>query len=290
MKVLTDNQHYQDIAEAILAKTGGTTPLKPAEMAPALNDLNIELEEAYVVSTESEQTVYPSEGCYGFSKITVGAVDLSSGGSGGGTGEDYPDAEGTTFGYEYAEAPIPTGRYYYGELGPVAELPMPYEYAVIVSNGTSYRAYVTDEPLTFYENGSSDGFYQTKTGTSYVMYHYFADTDTWRKDAEGTLTKTTEYLSALYYRTWANYNVPPRFPATEDEIALQASMAVPETVNGKVATPVEREELYLISGDTLNRLVGSTQLVTGAGLSTPSQAASNLEAFAGGAGTTESTE
>lgn len=271
-----------------LCKTENT--MTPAQMESNLNDLNIELEEAYVVSTESEQTVYPSEGCYGFSKITVGAVDLSSGGSGGGTGEDYPDAEGTTFGYEYVEAPIPTGRYYYGNLGPVAELPMPYEYAVICSNGSGYRAYVTDEPLTFYENGSNDGFYQTKTGTSYVAYEYLSDLATWNKTSSGTLTKDTSWLSALYSLIWANYNVPPRFPATEDEIALQASMAVPETVNGKVATPVEREELYLISGDTLNRLVGSTQLVTGAGLSTPSQAASNLEAFAGGAGTTETTE
>lgn len=36
MKVVTNQQHYYDIAEVIRAKTGITTPLKPAEMAPAL--------------------------------------------------------------------------------------------------------------------------------------------------------------------------------------------------------------------------------------------------------------
>lgn len=87
MKVLTDNQHYQDIAEAILAKTGGTTPLKPAEMAPALNDLNIELEEAYVTPTSEPQEILPGPGFYGFSKIYVDAAP-ENGSTGGGTGGD----------------------------------------------------------------------------------------------------------------------------------------------------------------------------------------------------------
>jgi len=107
MKVLTDNQHYQDIAEAILAKTGGTTPLKPAEMAPALNGLNIELEEAYVTPTTEQQEILPPEGVYGFSKILVDAAQEGGGDIGG----DWDSAEDTTFGDDYYN--VPTGNYDY---------------------------------------------------------------------------------------------------------------------------------------------------------------------------------
>ena len=86
-----------------------TESLTPARMKRRLEDLNIELQPAQVTSSDEEQVIYPDEGYYGFSSITVGAVQ-----TGGGTGGEEGDkpagpAEDTTFGDEYAEEEVETG-------------------------------------------------------------------------------------------------------------------------------------------------------------------------------------
>jgi hypothetical protein len=69
------------------------TDLTPAEMEQNLRELNVDLMETYVVSGPVEQVIYPDNGCCGFSKVTVGAVDISGGGDypGGGDSGGYPD-------------------------------------------------------------------------------------------------------------------------------------------------------------------------------------------------------
>lgn len=84
------------------------TTLGPLKMAEDLENLNIELEEVYVSATTEEQTIYPSEGYYGISKVTVEAVEEDSGG--GGSGGSGGAAEDTTFGDEYTEEETETGN------------------------------------------------------------------------------------------------------------------------------------------------------------------------------------
>lgn len=314
MKVLTDNQHYQDIAEAILAKTGGTTPLKPAEMAPALNDLNIELEEAYVTSTEEEQIIYPDEGYYGFSKITVGAVDLSSGGSGGsggGSGETYPDAESTTFGYEYSEEPIPTGYYYYGS-SPIAVLEIPSAptdapYCTMFMYGATYLNVIyTGTPVVYSSNAggriyaASSIDYEGVNDADMICYRYRYDTTiespTWelyevyeghvKNPVFGKVIPRSDETSSVYYNNF------PIYQSSKSTEILQPTRAgkVPETINGVVATPVPRDDIYTISGDTLNSLIGKVQQITGGDLRTPSEAASALSQYIGSTVLPDTTE
>ena len=73
--------------------------LTPGQMQEKLAGLNIELQEAYVAPTTEVQIIKPDEGYYGFSSITVEAVeyDDSGGDSGGGSGGgDSGDTEEDT--------------------------------------------------------------------------------------------------------------------------------------------------------------------------------------------------
>lgn len=110
-EVIPETEAYQiqkDTVVAIadqvrrLCKTENT--MTPAQIESNLGGLNIELMEAYVTSSEKDRVIYPDEGFYGFSKITVGGVDF---GGGGGSAED------TTFGDNYIEGDVPTGNFDY---------------------------------------------------------------------------------------------------------------------------------------------------------------------------------
>lgn len=79
-KVITDNQHYKDIADAIRAKTESGDSYKPSEMADAIMAIEGggelgELEPGFVTPTGQEFTAYPDGA--GFSSVTVaGDVNL----------------------------------------------------------------------------------------------------------------------------------------------------------------------------------------------------------------------
>lgn len=80
-KVITDNQHYKDIADAIRAKTESGDSYKPSEMADAImaieggGEFDGELEPGFVTPTGQEFTAYPDGA--GFSSVTVaGDVNL----------------------------------------------------------------------------------------------------------------------------------------------------------------------------------------------------------------------
>lgn len=70
-RVITNEQHYQDIADAIRTKTEGSATYKPSEMADAILAIEGggELEDGYVVPTGQEFTEYPDGD--GFSSVTV---------------------------------------------------------------------------------------------------------------------------------------------------------------------------------------------------------------------------
>lgn len=70
-KVVTDSQHYSDIADAIREKTGSSATYTPAEMAPAIAaiETGCDLEALTVIPTGEEFTEYPNGA--GFSSVTV---------------------------------------------------------------------------------------------------------------------------------------------------------------------------------------------------------------------------
>lgn len=116
--------------------------MTPAQIESNLGGLNIELMETFVMSTPVEQVIYPDEGYYGFSKITVGAVS-------GGWGDDYGGpVEDNTWGDEYTDTDVPTGNLDYSggtDENPsyIPEIPGEGDYKVLFRNtlkaGTTFR-------------------------------------------------------------------------------------------------------------------------------------------------------
>ena len=76
--VLTNNKHYDDIADAIRSKNGSNTLYKPSQMAEAINALvvsgTVTLQDKTITPTESEQTVTHDEGYMGLGTITVNPI------------------------------------------------------------------------------------------------------------------------------------------------------------------------------------------------------------------------
>lgn len=278
------------LQEKTVTPTGDEQDIEPDEGMYGLSAVHVgaaALEEVYISATSEEQTITPSEGYYGFSKIVVEAVDEDdgSGGTGGGSsGESYPDAESTTFGYEYSEQPIPTGYYYYGTCEtPLLEFP----------EGPGNTPYCT------LMTSSSGGFALYYTSTPFVS----SSSTFWAKEVEGVKRYGVRYECSEANKTWelvkeyTNGSVGPingaprnwfynnyavyKYASTEIVKEICAGK-VPETVNGVVATPVPREETYSISGDTLNDLIGKVQQITGGDLRTPSEAASALSQYIDG--------
>lgn len=258
MKVLTDNQHYQDIAEAILAKTGGTTPLKPAEMAPALNNLNIELEEAYVTPTSEPQEILPGEGFYGFSKIIVDAApeggDSGSGGSGGG-GDSYPNGDDTPFGYDFTEVPEEADEEQYGAyVIPASPLGLPYQIMQRDDDGT-ISAHAADAPYEANYAGTTLNMVSFPTVTEYSSYDPV--TGTWSEVETNTDVAS---VSVVIHGTliYLSHNID-----SNGDLYLKKTEST-KFVNGNyVGAAVEREETYTIDSATMNEIGGSIQKLTG---------------------------
>lgn len=283
MKVLTDNQHYQDIAEAILAKTGGTTPLKPAEMAPALNDLNIELEEAYVTPTSEPQEILPGPGYYGFSKITVGAVDLSSGGSGSGSGSggdsggdsgggddssDLTPAEDESFGkerYPYMAYYAPDGGLFDYAPAPIGEYCAIYWVTNTSTAGEVWAHYaelwVSQTPLEARGYGLWPVSELETEG--WVMSKYTCDL----LAGETAWTFVEDKHICIDPWDWVNHD-------------LAGSPGSAGTYSPYVLIE-EIEDTYTVEGETMNTLVYAAQSVTGSpDPMTPAEATTALEEYA----------
>ena len=254
--------------------------LQPPKMAELLEGLNIDLEEVYISATTEEQTITPSEGYYGFFKIVVEAVEEDDGGGsgtgGGGTGESYPDAESTTFGCEYVESTVLTGRYTYNlnngsKLGPITGFPVVYAYQYMdySSISSKFNVYQTEEPLVYYNGGL-----YPPSPCKYIGYSYDSTNDEWTELGSGTVTS---YMALTGFR-WANYTIGMR---NEEGVFYTGSQAIPETTTGAVAQPLAREDTYTISGNTLNSIGASVQQITGIDATTPAGMAAALQSYFG---------
>lgn len=78
-KVLITDTYLQNIANAIRNKNGSNVTYTPAEMAPAINDLNTDgiipvLQSKTVSPTSTSQTITPDTGYTGLSAVTVNPV------------------------------------------------------------------------------------------------------------------------------------------------------------------------------------------------------------------------
>lgn len=78
--IITDNQYYENIAEAIRLKNGSETLYLPSEMAPAIAAIpsgTILLQEKTVTPTENTQTIVYDSGYSGLSQVTVNPIPSS---------------------------------------------------------------------------------------------------------------------------------------------------------------------------------------------------------------------
>lgn len=84
--VVTNNQNYTDIANAIRSKNGSSDTYLPSEMAEAINGLNvsgvINLQNKNVTPTESQQVITKDSGYDGLDTVTVAAISNTYVGSG----------------------------------------------------------------------------------------------------------------------------------------------------------------------------------------------------------------
>ena len=192
-KVLTNSQHYTDIADAIRSKNGSGNTYKPSEMAEAILALEGggELEEGYVTPTGQEFTEYPIGD--GFSSVTV-AGDYNL------TPENI--AEGITiYGVEGtlkigASSTIPPE---YESFIEHAKLLYTGDYAniaIVESNNILNVAFLMDDFTVLSYNESTTEF----TAIGWLYCEYTKATQTWRVVDYRTEASTgTNYVKHIRY-------------------------------------------------------------------------------------------
>lgn len=278
------------VARQIMRLTDSTKKVKPEEFEPKLEGINIQLQELTVTATEEVQTIYPDRGYYGFSKIIVEAVeDSGSGGGtpGGGDGSDgdtnvYPDAENTTFGCTYEEVDVETGKVIYGNAQhAVPPYPPGYAYCVVTAQTQYYYAYMFNEPV--YYDPNKNGLYSPSQNTGYkqTRINYTNSEASWETLAAGILTSYFSNVGDILLSTFdlMNKDGSVRYYA--------ASSPTPETTKETVMVPIEAEDTYTISGETLTSLNTAIQKLTGSEATTPSEMAEALETYISENTTTE---
>ena len=260
------------IANQVRRICGTSEGLTPIRMSEKLANLNIDLMETYVTSTTEDQVIYPDEGYYGFSKITVGGVDFSgSGGSGGGSIEDqYTRLEDAALTYEETIVEVPTGKYKFGSLTAYAyPVTYPYQYIGKAGDG-SYYVVQTNVPLTIGSNDLNQlGLWPNTYPCSYTSHRYDAENEVWELYSSGTInsgklgTGAASTLGAVGVggdsSTWANYPV-----LTYDGIVCCGNEpAVPETNATYTYAPSSPESMYTVDGDTVTSLGATVYQITG---------------------------
>lgn len=300
-EVIPETEAYQiqkDTVVAIadqvrrLCKTENT--MTPAQIESNLGGLNIELMEAYVTSSEKDRVIYPDEGFYGFSKITVGGVDFG-GGSGGGY---LPDADNSGFGDNYVPeedgGEVNTGNFFYGTSDTAFPAIPNYPetpYAVVYTQDwTHYEGSelvksertlvtLTAGPLAY--KGKPAG-YECSFGyrasfleqpgvhpNDRIYRRFMADSGGWKFLSE----TINNHIYAKEF-LWANHTI-----TLDDEVTVwrPGTDPVPETRPGTQAVPAEYAEAYEISGASAYSLMSATQKITGiTEPMTPTQAANAL--------------
>lgn len=192
-KVLTNSQHYTDIADAIRSKNGSGNTYKPSEMAEAILALEGggELEEGYVTPTGQEFTEYPIGD--GFSSVTV-AGDYNL------TPENI--AEGITiYGVEGtlkigASSTIPPEYEFFVEHAKLLYTGDYANLAILESNNKLNVAFLMDDFTVLSYDAASTEF----TAKGWLYCEYTKDSQTWRIVDYRTVASTgTNYVKHIRY-------------------------------------------------------------------------------------------
>ena len=281
------------IADQVRRLCNTENTMTPAQMESNLKGLNIELMVTYVISTEEEQVIYPDEGYYGFSKITVGAVDLSSGGSGGtGGGDpgDIPSAEDITFGGEYVTTEVQTGVVSMvdkdGESFTLPKLP-----DVCFEDGAHWvirKIKVSDEERKFTlicctdEYSASDdsiAFWPSVGNKASCIFEF--ECSMYLGTMSETHENSTEWLPTDSFNGSLSLQAATVYLSNiigdDGNIIGECNEVIYETEKVISFQPAEREALYTISGDTLNAIGMAVQAITNGAMMTPSAMAVALQ-------------
>jgi hypothetical protein len=258
------------IADQVRRLCNTEATMTPAVIKSNLEGLNIDLMETYVISTEEEQVIYPDEGYYGFSKITIGAVDTSGGGSG--DDRDYTDAGTGSFG-QLTDSESYTGNYLYNgiSLPPLVKKYGGYEYTYflivhqLTENYDRYVLVISTVPWEFRQNQkyliNRDKDVADSTQTSFI----FDRKDVGKTNMSWTYShgpdRTYMNMENEYTVVWANYDI---LVSGTDDVYYKGSPAIAETSPDATYHPIEVEDTYLISGSKLNALATAVQNATGA--------------------------
>jgi hypothetical protein len=259
-------------------------------MKARLGGRNIELQAAHVTSSDEEQVIYPDEGYYGFSSITVGAVQMSGGsGTGPGTGGDgddtgddtkpeYPSLEDSALTYETTTMEVPTGRYFYGTYSKsLLACPMG-AYTVLYGSDYGLTVLCTDYPMVLGVSGnlginSSEYGYAVKY--NYSVYSYNSETEEWTLISSGIGTISNGFKRNVIY--WSNYDV---VWTTTGKVECAASSPVPETERVETLAPTVTDAFYTIKGDTVTNLGATVYQITGQQATTPEDMFAALNYYA----------
>lgn len=266
-KVIVEPQGDHGLLEEItVTPTQEEQKITPNKGYYGIDVVNVEaapLEEVTIYPSYETQTIRPSEGYYGIGSIVVEAMDDpgsgggdGGGGSGGGEVITYPSADGITFGTETITEEVETGNYLYGDIV-APPLPNPeYPYVVITTNDAGTFAYAfcyTNAPTTVTINEDSI-ILRFPHGTEYGKWESRYGGE-WHAQISGGITRDVLFQPIV----WWNFTAYDEY----GEVAMESMDSRPETETVTYEQTVERDESYLIGGDTLNSIVGIAQKVTG---------------------------
>ena len=295
------------LADAIRAKTENDYELSPADMVEELNALNIKLQEKHVtVNGGSETDIYPDDGYYGLSYVTV----VAGGGGGGGwddDDEDLPNAETTDFGYTYETEIVYSGKYFYGTMPtgwPLPPIPVHEGFPYIVMYKTAPQGISGN--VWYYIEYSSTPFYTkiAESGDTCVYrslpedeegegapYYRQTSLSRWQNNGYGEPTGYTKSTNITGSADLNDVNESNggygRLCWSTDALKTATGIAptgiVPEVVGEvPIGAPVDRESRYTIKGSTLNSLAYYIQRMGGDGeLLTPGGMVSTLGSIYG---------
>lgn len=243
--VRTDDQYYHNIADAIREKTGGTEDILPENMAEELN--NATLEELYVTPSSSEQTFTPESPCIGFSVVTVEAAPDTGGGDIV-EPEELPNGETTTFGHIYTGETVTVTKYNDHEL-PEKPFTQNYSYVIYIDDTNTYCLAHVAQTWYYFRHVTNDNTVRTSNGSPTI---YKLVNGVW-----SLYTTNGGRIPATYDFIFSNkdintYNYADSTYTATGEIFITASTPTTEEVVAKVSNPVEREDEYRMTDDTLN--------------------------------------